>query len=129
MASAGGADECNNVSVMVIQSWRRSPACRGSEPALLGLSSVRLKPIPDQLRFSAVTTLHRLDGSAQISARMAKIRKRAANFALDRPANFALEWDPSRGGCALGIRLVAGDVGLQQDYEAGIGNGGVQRGR
>src|ERR1700730_18868949 len=92
MASPGRAAECNSVSVMVIPSCGRSAACLGSEPALLGFSSVRLKPIPDQLRFSAVTTLHRLDGSVRMSARMSKIRKRAANLALDRPAYFALRW-------------------------------------
>ena len=90
MASPGGAEECNNVSVMVIQSFERSPTCQGSEPTLLGFSSVRLKPVPDQLRFSAAMTLHRLDGSVQVSARVSKIRKRPANLALDQPANFDL---------------------------------------
>jgi hypothetical protein len=41
-------------------------------------------------------TLHRFDGSAQMSARVSKIRKRAADFALDWPANFALGWESSQ---------------------------------
>jgi hypothetical protein len=121
MAPRGTAKECGNVSVMVIQSFGRSPGRQGSEPALLGFSSVRLKLVPDQLRFSAILTLRRLEGSAQVYSRLSKIRNRGANFGLG--------WESSRGGCALGIRLVAGDVGLRQDYEAGTGNGGVHRGR
>jgi hypothetical protein len=35
-------------------------------------------------------TLRRLDGSVQVISPMPKIRKKAANLALDRPANFAL---------------------------------------
>ena len=62
----------------------------GSEQALLRFSSVRLKPVPDRLRFSASMTLRRLDGSVQVISPMPKIRKKAANLALDRPANFAL---------------------------------------
>jgi hypothetical protein len=70
MASPGGAEECNNVSVMVIQSFGRSPACQGAEPTPLGFGSVRLIPVPDRLRFSAAMTLHRFDSSAQVSARV-----------------------------------------------------------
>ena len=45
---------------------------------------------------------------------------RAANLALDRRANFALvRWTSSRGECALGLGLDAGDVGFQKDYEVG----------
>jgi hypothetical protein len=93
---------------------------------LLGFSSVRLKPVPDQLRFLAAMTLHRLAGSAVYCLH---VQKQQALANLDRPANFALGWESSRGGCALGIWLVADNVGLQQDDEAGSGNGGVHRGR
>jgi hypothetical protein len=128
MASPGGAEECDNASVMVIQSCGRSPERQGSEPALLGINSVRLKPVPDQLRFSAAITLRRLDGPRRCAVRRSKISKRPSND-LDRPPNLGLRWEPSRGGCALGIRLVAGDIGRQQDCEAGTDNGGVHRGR
>jgi len=53
-------------SVMVIQWCGTITECQGADPMLLGLSSVRLKPIPDRLRFSAAMTLHRLNGPAQV---------------------------------------------------------------
>jgi hypothetical protein len=73
-------------------------------------------------------TLHLLGASAQVAAPESKIRTWPANFALDGPASFALGWESSRGGYALGTWLAAGDVGLQQDYETGTGDGGVHRG-
>ena len=87
MAPPGRAEECNDVSVMVIQCYGRSPECQGSEPTLLGLSGVRLKPVPDQLRFSAGITLHGLVGSAQAFSPNGQVRKRPADIASDRLPN------------------------------------------
>jgi hypothetical protein len=87
MASPSRAEQGDDVSVMVIPWCARSSACPGAKRTLLGVqrfSSLRLKPVPDRLRFSAAMTLRGLGGSARVIYHMSKIRKQAANLALRR---------------------------------------------
>jgi len=129
MASSAKAEGCSDVSDMVIPSCGRSPAMLGLGACAPWVQQRTAQPIPNQLRFSAVTTLLRFLGSAQVSRLHIRNRKAATQTRLSLASQLHPKMGLSRGGCALGTWLVAGYVGLQQDCEAGTTNDGVHPGR